>query len=77
MSSRSEGAVYRVAGDGSYDVFAGDLGAAGGMAFSPDGTPGNLVGVAFDPSGGVVVASNDTAYRLDPGDVEIGRPALL
>ena len=25
----------------------------------------NLVGVAFDPLGGVIVASNDTAYRLD------------
>jgi hypothetical protein len=24
-----------------------------------------LVGVAFDPTGGLVVASNDTAYRLD------------
>ena len=38
---------------------------------------GNLVGVAFDPSGGVVVASNDTAYRLDPGAVASGRPELL
>jgi len=24
-----------------------------------------LVGVAFDPTGGLVVATNDTAYRLD------------
>jgi len=36
----------------------------------PDGEPElalagqNLVGVAFDPTGGLVVASNDTAYRL-------------
>ena len=36
----------------------------------------NLVGVAFDPAGGVVVASSDTAYRLDPGAVAIGRPGL-
>ena len=36
----------------------------------------NLVGVAFDPSGGVVVASGDTAYRLDPGAVAIGQPGL-
>ena len=35
-----------------------------------------LVGVAFDPSGGVVVASGDTAYRLDPGAVAIGQPGL-
>jgi DNA-binding beta-propeller fold protein YncE len=26
-----------------------------------------LVGVAFDPRGGLVVASNDTLYRLDNG----------
>ena len=77
MSSRSEGAVCRVAGDGSYGVFAGGLGTARGMAFSPDGTPGNLVGVAFDPPGGVVAASNDTAYRPDPGAAAIGRPELL
>ena len=77
MPSRSGGAVCRVAGDGSHDVFAGGPGAARGMALSPDGTPGNLVGVAFDPSGGVVVASNDTAYRLDPGATAIGQPALL
>ncbi len=36
----------------------------------------SLVGVAFDPSGGVVVASSDTAYRLDPGAVAIGQPGL-
>jgi sugar lactone lactonase YvrE len=27
----------------------------------------SMVGVAFDPAGGVVVASNETAYRLDVG----------
>jgi sugar lactone lactonase YvrE len=27
----------------------------------------SLVGVAFDPRGGLVVASNDTLYRLDNG----------
>jgi hypothetical protein len=25
----------------------------------------SLVGVAFDPQGGLVITSNDTAYRLD------------
>ena len=58
-------------------------GASGLYRIDGDGTrtlvlaAGNLVGVAFDPSGGVVVASNDTAYRLDPGAVAIGRPELL
>ena len=37
----------------------------------------NLVGVAFDPAGGVVAASADTAYRIDPGAVAIGRAAAL
>jgi hypothetical protein len=27
----------------------------------------SLVGVAFDPHGGLVVASSDTLYRLDNG----------
>ncbi len=36
----------------------------------------NLVGVAFDPAGGVVATSGDTAYRLDPGAVAIGRARL-
>jgi hypothetical protein len=27
----------------------------------------SLVGAAFDPGGGLVVASNDTLYRLDNG----------
>jgi hypothetical protein len=26
-----------------------------------------MVGVAFDPRGGLVVASNDTIYRVDNG----------
>jgi sugar lactone lactonase YvrE len=42
--------LYRVRLDGSTElVVAGQ----------------SLVGVAFDPNGGLVVASNDTAYRLD------------
>lgn len=53
--------LYRVDGDGTRTlVLAAE----------------NLVGVAFDPSGGVVAASGDTAYRLDPGAVAIGRPGL-
>ncbi len=48
--------VYRVYEDGSVE----HLLAAGG-----------LVGLALDPGGGMVVASNDTAYRLD---VNVRRP---
>ncbi len=41
------------------------------IAYRPDGTTElvvagqSLVGVAFDPNGGLVVTSNDTAYRLN------------
>jgi sugar lactone lactonase YvrE len=37
-SSRFEGAVYRIATDGTAEVFATDLGVACGLAFTPDGT---------------------------------------
>lgn len=58
-------------------------GASGLYRIDSDGTrtlvlaATNLIGVAFDPSGGVVVASSDTAYRLDPGAVAIGRSGGL
>lgn len=42
--------LYRVRPDGSTEVVVAGQ---------------SLVGVAFDPRGGLVVASNDTAYRLD------------
>ena len=57
-------------------------GASGLYRIDADGTrtlvlaARNLVGVAFDPSGGIVAASGDTAYRLDPGAVTIGRPGF-
>jgi sugar lactone lactonase YvrE len=38
VSSRFEGTVYRVAGDGSVESFATDLGVACGLAFAADGT---------------------------------------
>jgi sugar lactone lactonase YvrE len=38
VSSRFEGTVYRVASDGSTEVFAQDLGVACGLAFAADGT---------------------------------------
>lgn len=37
VSSRFEGAVYRVRADGSHDAIAGDLGVACGLAFDRDG----------------------------------------
>jgi sugar lactone lactonase YvrE len=37
VSSRFEGTVYRVASDGSFDVFATDLGIACGLAFARNG----------------------------------------
>jgi len=38
VSSRFEGAVYRLLDDGSAEVYAADLGIACGLAFAPDGT---------------------------------------
>src|SRR6266516_760668 len=38
VSSRFEGTVYRVARDGSVEVFANDLGIPCGLAFATDGT---------------------------------------
>jgi sugar lactone lactonase YvrE len=38
VSSRFEGAIYRVADDGSTELFANDLGVACGLAFADDGT---------------------------------------
>lgn len=52
VSSRFDGAVYRVFDDGRYELFASDLGLACGLAFAPDGTL--LVG---DRSG--------TIFRID------------
>jgi len=50
VSSRFEGAVYRMAEDGSAEVFASDLGIACGLAFAPDGTlyVGDRSGTVFE-----------------------------
>ena len=34
----------------------------------------DLVGIAFDPSGGFIAASNDTAYRFDPAPDAVAGP---
>jgi sugar lactone lactonase YvrE len=87
-------AVYRIDRDGASGVVTAGFGRPQGLAFDSDGAlyvvealagssglyrlrgdgarelvlsaPG-LVGVAFDPLRGVVVASNETAYRLEVG----------
>lgn len=57
-------------------------GASGLYRIAADGTRAlvlaarSLVGVAFDPAGGIVAASGDTAYRLDPGALAIGQPGF-
>lgn len=50
VSSRFEGAVYRLLDDGSAEVFASDLGIACGLAFAPDGTlfVGDRSGTVFE-----------------------------
>jgi DNA-binding beta-propeller fold protein YncE len=64
---------------GALHVVEALAGASGLYRLSSDGEPElvlagpGLVGVAFDPHGGVVVTSNDTAYRLSRiGDLAIG-----
>ena len=54
VSSRFEGAVYRVAPDGSAEPFAHDLGVACGLAFCADGTlfVGDRSGTIFRVDGG-------------------------
>ncbi len=54
VSSRFEGTVYRVNGDGSFEAFATDLGVACGLAFRRDGTL--LVG---DRSGTIFQVNRD------------------
>jgi sugar lactone lactonase YvrE len=83
--------VYRVDFDGRVTTLAQRFGRPQGLAFGPDGTlfviealagasglyrlvgeqppqlvlsGAGLIGLAFDPHGGLVVCSNDTAYRL-------------
>jgi sugar lactone lactonase YvrE len=52
VSSRFEGAVYRLSEDGGADVYAADLGIACGLAFAPDGTlfVGDRSGTVFEVS---------------------------
>jgi streptogramin lyase len=64
---------------GALHVIEALAGVSGLYRLPPDGEPElvlagpGLVGVAFDPHGGVVVTSNDTAYRLSRiGDLAIG-----
>ena len=61
-------------GEGTLHVVEALAGASGVYRVAPDGSTAAvlaaeaLVGLAFDPTGGLVVASNHTAYRVDtPG----------
>jgi len=58
VSSRFEGAVYRVARDGKYETVATDLGVACGIAFDRSGTMyvGDRSGTVFRVSGGKAAA---------------------
>jgi hypothetical protein len=62
VSSRFEGAVYRLADDGSAEPFATDLGIACGLAFAPDGSllVGDRSGTIFsvDRSGKATVLAS-------------------
>src|SRR6185436_15820232 len=56
--------------DGSLFVVEALAGSSGLYRLSPEGTPSlvlaapGLIGLGFDRTGGVVVCSSDTAYRL-------------
>jgi hypothetical protein len=75
VSSRFEGAVYRLNDDGSAEPFATDLGIACGLAFAPDGSlfVGDRSGTIFsvDRSGKAVVfaslPSSVAAFHLALG----------
>jgi sugar lactone lactonase YvrE len=68
---RPQGLAFDAAG--ALYVVEALAGASGLYRVHPNGSlelllsAGALVGVAFDPQGGVVVASSETAYRLDVG----------
>ena len=67
VSSRFEGAVYRGADDGSFEVVARDLGVACGMAFSADGTlyVGDRSGTVFR----VATSGHAAAFATLPASV--------
>jgi outer membrane protein assembly factor BamB len=86
VSSRFEGAVYRLADDGSAEPFATDLGIACGLAFAPDGTlfVGDRSGTIFsvDRSGKATIfaslPSSVAAFHLalGPDALYVAAPTL-
>lgn len=86
VSSRFEGIVYRVAGDGSAEPFATDLGIACGLAFGPDGAlfVGDRSGTIFrvDENGRATrlaaVPSSVAAFHLavGPDGLYVAAPTL-
>jgi sugar lactone lactonase YvrE len=86
VSSRFEGAVYRVREDGAHDAVAGDLGVACGLAFDRDGWlyVGDRSGTIFRVRNGAVskfatlppsVAAFHLAMSPD-GDLYVAAPTL-
>jgi sugar lactone lactonase YvrE len=87
VSSRFEGRVYRVSGDGSYEVIASDLGVACGLAFDSGGTlyVGDRAGTIFkiDRNGRAQmfasIPSSVAAFHLamsPGGDLYVAAPTL-
>lgn len=87
VSSRFEGRVYRVFGDGRYEVMASDLGVACGLAFGADGAlfVGDRSGTVFRIAPGgrtetfATVPSSIAAFHLamsPDGDLYVAAPTL-
>jgi hypothetical protein len=86
VSSRFEGAVYRLGDDGSAEAFATDLGIACGLAFAPDGSlyVGDRSGTIFsvDRAGNATVVaslpSSVAAFHLalGPDALYVAAPTL-
>ena len=86
VSSRFEGAVYRIAGDGTYETVASDLGVACGIAFDAEGWMyvGDRSGTVFRVRDGkarafATLPSSVAAFHLvmaPSGDLYVSAPTL-
>jgi hypothetical protein len=87
VSSRFEGRVYRIFGDGRYEVMASDLGVACGLAFAADGAlyVGDRAGSIFRIEKGgrtetfATIPSSIAAFHLamsPEGDLYVSAPTL-
>jgi sugar lactone lactonase YvrE len=86
VSSRFEGAVYRVSSDGTFQTVASDLGVACGIAFDADGTMfvGDRSGTVFrvhrgKPATFATLPASVAAFHLamaPTGDLYVAAPTL-